>query len=40
VQFLVQKFNFFGIEGQYWMLVVIGLLAVFGVSVWRARDKI
>jgi hypothetical protein len=40
VQFLIQKFSFFGIEGQYWMLIVIALVAAFSFAVWRTRDKV
>ena len=40
MQFLVQKFSFFGLEGQYWMLVVIGLIAAFSFFVWKTRDRV
>lgn len=40
VQFLVEHFTFVGFEGQYWMLIVVGLIAAFVFFVWRTRDRI
>jgi hypothetical protein len=40
VQFLIEKFSFFGIEGQYWMLVVIVLVAAFSFFVWKTHDRV
>jgi hypothetical protein len=37
VQFLIKRFAFLGFEGQYWMLVAAGLIAVFIFFVWKTR---
>jgi hypothetical protein len=37
VELLIQKFSFFGIEGQIWMLLVAFLIAAFVVVSWRMR---
>jgi hypothetical protein len=39
VQFLIERFNFLGFEGQNWMLIVLGLIAVFIFYVWKTRDR-
>jgi hypothetical protein len=39
VQFLIQPFRFFGIEGQNWMLIVFFLVVAFVLYVWRTRDR-
>jgi len=40
VQFLIQKFSLFGIEGQIWMLLVAFLVVVFVLIALRTRDRI
>ena len=40
VQFLVERFTFLGFEGQYWMLIVVALIAAFIFFVRKARDRI
>jgi hypothetical protein len=40
VQFLIQQFSFLGFEGQNWMLVAVGVIAVFLYFGWRNRDRI
>jgi hypothetical protein len=40
VQFLIKRFVFLGFEGQYWMLIVAGLLAAFIFFAWRTRKRI
>jgi hypothetical protein len=40
VQFLIKRFVFFGFEGQYWMLIAAGLIAVFILLAWRARNRL
>jgi hypothetical protein len=40
VQFLVQRFSFWGVEGQAWMLVVVGLIAAFLFFFVRHRTDI
>jgi len=39
-QFLIQQFSFLGFEGQYWMLVAAGVVAIFLYLGWRNRDGI
>lgn len=39
VQFLIEHFAFLGFEGQYWMLIVAGLIAAFIFFVWKTRDQ-
>jgi hypothetical protein len=39
VQFLIEHFTFLGFEVQNWMLIVIGLIAVFILFVWKTRDR-
>jgi len=40
VQFLVEHFTFLGFKGQYWMLIVVGLIAAFVFFVWKTRDRV
>ena len=40
MQFLVERFTFLGIEGQNWMLILIGVIAVFLIFVWKTRDRV
>jgi hypothetical protein len=40
VQFLIEHFTFLGFEGQYWMLIVVALIAAFILFVWKTRDRI
>jgi len=40
VQFLIQPFSFLGFEGQNWMIVAAGVVAVFLYLGWRNRDRI
>jgi hypothetical protein len=39
VQFLVDHFNFLGFDGQYWMLVAVGLIAAFFFVVWKTQYR-
>jgi hypothetical protein len=39
VQFLIRHFAFLGFEGQYWMLVAAGLIAVFIFFAWKNRHR-
>jgi hypothetical protein len=39
VDFLIQPFHILGFEGQYWMLIVVVLVAGFGLLAWRTRDR-
>jgi hypothetical protein len=39
VHFPIQKFSFFGLEGQYWMLIVSGLVVAFSFFAWKTRDR-
>jgi hypothetical protein len=40
VQFLIKHFVFLGFEGQYWMLIAAGLIAIFIVLAWRTRNRL
>lgn len=39
VQFLVEHFTVLGFEGQYWMLIVVGLIAASVFFAWKTRDR-
>jgi hypothetical protein len=39
VQFLIEHFTFLGFEGQNWMLIVVGVIAVFIFFVWKTRGR-
>jgi hypothetical protein len=38
VQFLVKHFTFLGFEGQNWMLIVAGGIAVYLLFVWKSGN--
>lgn len=40
VHFLVEHFTFLGFDGQYWMLVVVALTAIYILYVWKSGDWI
>ena len=40
MQFLIEHFTFLGFEVQYWMLIVVGVIAAFVLFVWKTRDRI
>jgi hypothetical protein len=35
LQFLIEHFSFLGFDGQYWMLIVVGLIAVLSLLCRR-----
>jgi len=37
--FLVERFSFFGFDGQYWMLIVAAIIAVFVLLVVGKRNR-
>jgi disulfide bond formation protein DsbB len=39
VHFLIEHFTFLGFEIQNWMLIVVGVIAVFILFIWKARDR-
>jgi hypothetical protein len=39
VQFLVEPFTFLGIQGQNWMLIVVAMIAAYGVFAWRMGKR-
>jgi hypothetical protein len=39
VSFLVKHFTFLGFDAQYWMLIVVGLIAAFVLYVWKTRER-
>jgi hypothetical protein len=40
VGFLVEGFSFLGFDVQNWMLIVIVVTAVFGLFVWKTRNRV
>jgi H+/gluconate symporter-like permease len=40
VQFLVEHFTVFGFRGQNWMVILVGVVAVFLFFVWKTRDRV
>ncbi|MGJ5206136.1 hypothetical protein [Bradyrhizobium sp. HKCCYLR20261] len=36
---LVQKFSFFGLDGQYWMLAGAAIVGLFAMLAWRSRRR-
>jgi nitrate reductase NapE component len=40
VQFLIEHFTFLGFEVQYWMLMVVVLVAAYVFVVWKTRNRI
>jgi hypothetical protein len=40
LQFLIEHFSFLGFEGQYWMLIGVGVIAVFICFVRINRNRI
>ncbi|WP_291566349.1 hypothetical protein [Bradyrhizobium sp.] len=39
MHFLIEHFSFLGFDGQYWMLIVVGLIAVSIPFVRKNRDR-
>ena len=39
MQFLVEPFNFLGIHGQNWMLVVVMMIAGYTLFAWKTRNR-
>ena len=39
LQFLTEHFSLLGFDGQYWMLIVVGLIAVFIPFARNNRDR-
>jgi len=39
VQFLIEHVNILGVEIQYWMLLVVALVAGFAIYGWNTRDR-
>jgi hypothetical protein len=33
--FLVEHFRFLGFEGQYWMLILVAMVAIYIFLIWR-----
>jgi hypothetical protein len=38
VQFLVEPFNFLGVQGQNWMLIVVAMIAGYGLFAWKTGN--
>ncbi|WP_256387929.1 hypothetical protein [Bradyrhizobium sp. SK17] len=39
MQFLIQPFHILGLEGQYWMLIVVALVAAFALVGWKTGGR-
>ena len=39
MQFLVEHLTFLGFEGENWMLIVAGLIAVHVLFIWKTGDQ-
>jgi hypothetical protein len=39
LHFLVEHFSFFGVEGQYWMIIVLAIVAGFALVVLGTRRR-
>jgi len=39
VQFLIERFAFLGLDGQYWMLIAAGLIVAFVFFVRKTRNR-
>jgi hypothetical protein len=39
VQFLIGRFAFLGVDGQYWMLIAAGLIVAFIFFAWKTRNR-
>jgi hypothetical protein len=40
LHFLVEHFSFLGFDGQYWMLIVAAMIAIFVLLVVGTRNRI
>jgi len=40
LHFLVEHFSLFGFDGQYWMLIVVAITAIFVLIVLGTRNRI
>jgi hypothetical protein len=38
VQFLIKPFTFLGLQGQNWMLIVIAMIAAYGLFAWKTGN--
>jgi hypothetical protein len=39
VQFLVEPFTFLGFRGQYWMLIVVAMIAAYVLFAWKTGNR-
>jgi len=39
VQFLVEPFIFLGFQGQYWMLIVVAMIAAYVLFAWKTANR-
>ena len=39
VQFLVEPFTFLGFQGQNWMLIVVAMIAAYGLFAWKTGNR-
>ena len=39
MQFLIEPFTFLGVQGQNWMLIVVAMIAAYGLFAWRTGKR-
>jgi hypothetical protein len=39
MQFLVEPFTFLGFQGQYWMLIVVAMIAAYVLFAWKIGNR-
>jgi hypothetical protein len=39
VQFLVESFTFLGFQSQYWMLIVVAMIAAYILFTWMTGNR-
>jgi hypothetical protein len=39
VQFLVEPFTVLGFQGQYWMLIVVAMIAAYILFAWKTGNR-
>lgn len=38
VEFLIKPFTFLGLHGQNWMLIVVAMIAAYGLFAWKTGN--
>lgn len=39
MQFLIEPFTFLGLRGQNWMLIVVAMIAAYGLFAWKTGNR-